>query len=107
MDKENSVVKIPIVAGYAYSIDRCNNHILYYTTIREKKELGRNGKGTGVMKEHTEILGYYSSMEMMLKAVIKDSAFRKIENGDIKTVKEHLDSLKEMEERIKTITGGF
>lgn len=107
MDKENNIVKIPIVAGYAYSVDRCNNHILYYTATREKKELGKKGKGTGVMKEYTEILGYYSSMEMMLKAVIKDSAFRKIESGDIKTVKEHLDSLKEMEERIETITGGF
>lgn len=107
MNKDNGIVKIPIVAGYAYSVDKCNNHTLYYTETREKRELGRNGKGTGVMKEHTEIIGYYSSIEMMLNAVIKDSAFRKIEYGDIKTVKDHLNCLKEMADRIETITGGF
>lgn len=101
------MVRIPIVAGYSYDIDKCGNHTLYYTETREKMELGKNGKGTGEFKEFTDIIGYYSNLEMLLKAVIKDSAFRDIESGKVKCVKDYISSLKNMSDRIETITGGF
>lgn len=101
------MVRIPIVAGYSYDIDKCGNHTLYYTETREVMELGKNGKGTGRFKEFTDAIGYYSNLEMLLKALIKDSAYRDIESGKVKCVKDHIDSLKNMLDKIETITGGF
>lgn len=106
MCKENdSVIFIPIVAGYYWNEDMHGNKTLYFKETREKKKLGKNGKGTGELKEFINVIGYYTSMQMLLKAVVKDSAYRKIQSGEIKNVKDYIDSLQDMTDRIETITG--
>lgn len=107
-EKESkAAVLIPIVAGYYYSIDRCGNHTLYFKEVRQKQEFGKKGVFTGEEKEYTEVLGYYTDMETLLKAVVKNYAFRKIESGEIKTVEEHIKAMQEMSDRLETITGGY
>lgn len=103
--EEVKVVRIPIVAGYSFSVDGVNNHTLYFTEVREKKLLG--GKGTGEMKEYTDVLGYYSNFEALLNALVKNSVYRKIKDGEIQTVKDYIASIREVSEQIKTVAGGF
>lgn len=100
---ESNVTMIPIIAGYYYSIDNLNNHTLYYKEKREVKKLGNNKGGTGEFKEFCDTLGYYPNMTWLLKVLIKDSAYRKIEVGEIKKVEDYLDALENMTQRIENI----
>lgn len=65
MEQKEPLVRIPILAGYSYTIDKYNNHTLYFTEQREKREFGFNGKGTGEMKSYTDVIGYYHTLEML------------------------------------------
>ena len=105
--KSKGTVLIPIVAGYYYSIDKAGNHTLYFKAMKAKQEFGKRGVYTGEEREVCEVIGYYSDLTSLLKAVVKNSAFRKIDDGEIKSVKDYIDSLKSMAERIETITGGY
>lgn len=102
---ESKVIRIPIIAGYSFSVDKLNNHTLYFTEVREKKLLG--GKSTGEMKEYTDVIGYYYKFESLLNALVRDSVYRKIESGKIQTVKDYIASIREVSEQIKTVAGGF
>lgn len=107
-EKESkAAILISIIDGYYYSIDKAKNHTLYYKSMKPKQEFGKRGVYTGEEKEVCEVLGYYNNMDSLLEAMIKNAAFRKIEEGKIKTVKEHIAFLKEMTERIELITGGY
>lgn len=105
--KENGTIMIPIVAGYYYSIDNVGNHTLYYKYTKNKQEFGKKGVFTGETKEVVDIIGYYASMTVLLKACIKNAAFRQIESGEIETVKDYIESLERMSERIETVTGKY
>ena len=100
---DSNVTMIPIVAGYYYSIDSLHNHTLYYKEMREVKKLGNNSGGTGKFKEFMDVLGYYPNMTWLLKALVKDSAYRKIEAGEIKKVEDYLSALEDMTQRIESI----
>ena len=107
MAENNKTIYIPIVDGYAWSQDKLNNYTLIYKETREKKELGNGGQGTGEFKEFTECLGYYTCLKSVLKAVLKDAGRRGIESGKIKTIRDYIDTLSDMEEKITDITHGY
>lgn len=100
---DTQLVMIPIIDGYYYTIDNLGNHTLYYKEYREKKALGFNGKGTGEFKNFVITIGYYPNMKWLYRSLISDSAYRKIERGEIKTAEEHLAALEDMTQRIEKL----
>lgn len=101
-----AAVLIPIIEGYYYSVDSCSNHTLYFKEMRQKQEFGKKGVFTGEEKEYTEVLGYYYELDMLLKAMAKNYAYRKIESGEIKSVEDHIRILQEITERLELIVKG-
>lgn len=101
--KGSKPILIPLVGGYLFSIDNCNNHTLYYREEREKKQRGNRNKGTGEMTIFTTTIGYYPNMKWLLKAMIADAARRKIDAGEITTAEEYLAALEKLTERIERI----
>lgn len=102
-----SAVLIPIVNQYRFSVDRFNNHTLYFREKKQVQEFGKRGVFTGEEKEVDTVIGYYNTMEGLLNALVRDAAYRKIDAGEIKSVKDYLNTLKETTDRIETITGGY
>lgn len=107
MTENNVTTLIPIIDNYFYNIDANGNHTLYFKQVREVQAFGKGKGGTGKFKEFTEELGYMTSMAGLFKKFIKDAAQRKIEGGEIQTVKQHLEFINEMTERIEKIANGF
>lgn len=103
----DKIIYIPLTDGYAWSLDNLGNYTLIHKETREVKELGNGGKGTGKFKEYTDVLGYYSSLTGLLKAVVKDAAYRGIESGEVQTLQDYIDKLSDMEEKINNISHGF
>lgn len=99
--------KVKVIDGYYYCIDNCGNHSLYLSEVREKGSFGNKETKTGVYGMYTELIGHFTSVEGVLKGVVRDSAKRKIDAGQIETVKQHLDYLNKITERIEKVTGGF
>lgn len=100
---DSKVVLIPIVDNYYFSIDSLGNHTLYYKEVREKHELGNGGKPTGEFKEFREVIGFYPNMLWLYKALIADSAYRKICSGDVRKVEEYMAALEQMTARVEKI----
>ena len=104
---ENKIVTIPLVDNYSYSVDNLYNYTLYYKSVKQVQAFGKRGVYTGKERETTETLGYYSSLEGLLRATVRDAARRGIEEGKITTIKQHLDELAAMEKKLTEITMGY
>lgn len=99
---DSRIVKIPIIDGYYFSIDNLGNNTLYYKEKRERRIFNQEETKTGEYKEYEEILGYYSDLKWVLRAMIKDAMRRKINSYEIKTVQEYLVAYNSMLERLES-----
>jgi hypothetical protein len=99
--------KVRITDHYYYTVDGLGNIIPYWIGVKEKMELGKNGKGTGEFREVCEGLGFYSSLEATANACMRDAGYRKIDAGEIQTIKQHIDELRRVKDEIKDALGGY
>ncbi len=97
---------IQITDNYMFEKDKyC--YILYGTESKEKMVRSTNNEGklafekTGEMVDTQYRVGYYASIEGMLKAAADDAVSRKAEEGQISSLQEYLSEYRNMVNELK------
>ena len=96
---------IPLVEDYYFSADE-NQYILYRCGKRDKIDI-KTKKSTGEIIDFTEIVGFYTTLSAMLKGCVRECNMRKIQNGEINSLKDCIDHIESVYEKIEDITKGF
>lgn len=96
---------IHIADGYYYAIED-NQYTLYFCGERDKIDIVTK-KSTGERIEYKECVGYYFTLENMLRSVIKEWSNEKAKSFEVTTIKEHLDVLQDTRDKVLEITKGF
>lgn len=92
---------IHIVDKFYFSADD-TQHILYEKGEREKIDI-KTKKPTGVIAPYTTTLGYYSTIESMLKALSRKILREKIHNKEITTWQDTLQAIQDLYEQEKKL----
>ena len=85
---------VKITDGYYYEADGTQ-----YTLIRKgtRQKLDKQTKKpTGEKVDFSEIVGYYTTLETMLKSCAKHITAQEIADGVITTISEHISELKQL-----------
>lgn len=96
---------IKIINGWYYSVDEYQ-YILIHEYEKEKGVFGK-GEKTGEMKEVKETVGYYSNLSTMLIQLTKILAKEKIDNGEIKTIEQHIKELNKIKNELESVVNPF
>lgn len=96
---------IPLVEDYYFSADE-NQYILYRCGKRDKID-NKTKKSTGEIIDFTETAGFYTTLSSMLKSCVRECNMRKIQNSEIKSLKDCIDYVESVYEKIEDITKGF
>ena len=96
---------IPLVEDYYFSADE-NQYILYRCGKRDKIDI-KTKKSTGEIIDFTEAVGFYTTLSAMLKGCVRECNMRKIQNGEINSLKDCVDYMESVYEKIEDITKGF
>lgn len=92
---------VHIVDKFYFSADEVQ-YILYEKGEREKIDI-KTKKPTGVIASYTITLGYYSTIEIMLKALSRKILREKIQNDEITTWKETVQAVQDLYEQEKEL----
>lgn len=96
---------IPLVEDYYFSADE-NQYILYRCGKRNKIDI-KTKKSTDEIIDFTETVGFYTTLSAMLKGCVRECNMRKIQNGEISSLKECIECMDSMYEKIENLTRGF
>ena len=106
MDETNTINKmIPLVEDYYFSADE-NQYILYRCGKRNKIDI-KTKKSTGEIIDFTDTVGFYTTIFSMLKGCVRECNRRKIQNGEISSMKDCIENMDNMYEKIEDLTKGF
>lgn len=92
---------VHIVDKFYFSADEVQ-YILYEKGEREKIDI-KTKKPTGIIAPYTITLGYYSTIEIMLKALSRKILRDKIHNDEITTWKETVQAVQDLYEQEKKL----
>lgn len=96
---------VEIIKGWYYKADEFQ-FILIHEYEKTKGVFGRRDiKGEEKVIKRDEI-GYFKNLRDLLKRLAHILCKEKIDNGEIKTIKEHIAELKRLEERLNNICQG-
>lgn len=83
---------VKITDEYFYTADgKC--YALYRVEVKEKR-IQRSKQKSGEIGEVRTCLGYFKDLAQMVNAVANNLVARKIDNGEIKTIYEHIEEYK-------------
>lgn len=94
---------VKICKHYYYEHDG-NCFILHFRCIRNKIDIKTKTETNEKIKSDI-VMGYYTSISSMLSAVAIHITNRKIENGTITTIEEHINELKALKDQLKEMVG--
>ena len=92
---------IHIVDKYYFTADD-TQYILYEKGEREKIDI-KTKKSTGIIAPYSITLGYYSTLENLLKAMSRKILREKIQNDEIATWKETVQAVQDLYEQEKEL----
>lgn len=96
---------INIYDNYYVDADE-NQYVLYVCGRREKMTLG-NKQPTGEFKDYQEAIGYYTSLTGVLSGCIQHATRKKVANNEISHLRECIEFISDIEEKILDATKGY
>ena len=96
---------IDIIDGWAFNIDE-HQYVLVHTYIKERIDF-KTRKGTGEMVEKSEEVGYFSTVEAMLRRLAEILVREKIADGQIQTIREYIGELERIEKKLHEMCKGY
>lgn len=93
---------IHITGEYYYDIE-AREYVLLRRYSKAKGVFGKTGATTGEMVDKIEDVGYFQTLEGMLRRLARILVKQKYDNKEITSLREHIDALHEMREELKEI----
>lgn len=89
-----------ITDDFFYEIEE-NQYVLIRKYTKPKGVFGKVGVETGETIEKVEEVGYFTTLEFMLRRLSRILVKRKYDAGEINTLREHINSLAEMRKSLR------
>lgn len=96
---------IQIIDGWSFVVEE-RQYVLIHTFMREKCDF-KTRKGTGEMVERSEEVGYFQTVEAMLRRLSQILVKEKVDNGQIKTISDYIAKLDTTNKRLAEICRGY
>lgn len=96
---------VKIIDGWYYEVEE-KQYTLIHQYNYEGVKFGTKEK-TGEVKQKNEIIGYYVTLSEMLIKLTKLLAKEKVDNGEIKTIEEHVQALRTIKNELEEILNPF
>lgn len=96
---------IHIIDGWDFTIDE-HQYILVHTYKREKLDFATR-KGTGEVVEKSEEVGYFQTVEGMLRRLTEILVKEKVTEGQIQTIRDYIDELERIEKKLREMCKGY
>ena len=96
---------IDIIDGWSFNIDE-HQYVLVHTYIKERIDF-KTRKGTGEMVEKSEEVGYFSTVEAMLRRLAEILVREKMADGLIQTIREYIGELERIEKKLHEMCKGY
>ena len=96
---------IDIIDGWSFNIDE-HQYVLVHTYIKERIDF-KTRKGTGEMVEKSEEVGYFSTVEAMLRRLAEILVREKMADGQIQTIRDYIDELERIEKKLHEMCKGY
>lgn len=96
---------IHIIDGWDFAIDE-HQYILIHTYKREKLDFATR-KGTGEVVEKSEEVGYFQTVESMLRRLAEILVREKVVDGQIQTIRDYISELEQIEKRLREMCRGY
>lgn len=96
---------IHITSDYYYKIED-EQYTLVRKYTKNKGVFGKRGEETDELVERTEELGYFNTVEFMLRRLARILVREKYDAGEIKTLREHIEELRKMREELRFLLKG-
>lgn len=93
---------IHITGEYYYDIE-AREYVLLRRYSKEKGVFGKTGATTGEFVDKIEEVGYFQTLECLLRRLARILIKQKYDNGEINSLREHIDALCEMREELREI----
>lgn len=97
---------ILITDGWYFKQDEFQ-YILIHEYQKAKGVFGRVGYNSGEMVTKRDEIGYFDSLEVMLKRLAKILCKEKVDNGEIVTIKQYIDVLDQVINKLTKACKGF
>ena len=96
---------IDIIDGWSFNIDE-HQYVLVHTYIKERIDF-KTRKGTGEMVEKSEEVGYFSTVEAMLRRLAEILVREKMADGQIQTIRDYISELERVEKNLREMCRGY
>lgn len=96
---------IKLTDEYYYQIEE-NQFTLIHKYMKKKGVFGKNQVESDEMVEKTEEIGYFISLQYMLRRLAQILIKEKYDKGEINSLQEHIDTLVSLEEKLMDICKG-
>ncbi len=96
---------IDIIDGWSFNIDE-HQYVLVHTYIKERINF-KTRKGTGEMVEKSEEVGYFTTVEAMLRRLAEILVRDKVGEGQIETIKDYVAELDRINKRLHEACRGY
>nr|DAQ68719.1 MAG TPA: protein of unknown function (DUF5405) [Caudoviricetes sp.] len=90
--------KIRISDSYYFTADE-NEYILYECGRREKIDR-KTRKGTGEIIDYETVIGYYTTLESLVRGCRQDAVRKKIRDNQLTSINEIIDYLNEINKKL-------
>ena len=97
---------IKITDEYYYQIEE-NQFTLIHKYMKKKGVFGKNQVESDELVEKTEEIGYFISLQYMLRRLAQILIKEKYDKGEINSLREHIDALTELEEKLIDLCKGY
>lgn len=96
---------IEIMSGWYYTVDD-NQYTLIHQYVYDVLKFGTKEK-TGETRVKTETIGYFTTLAKLLEKLTFLLAKEKVDNGEIKTIEQHITALKRIKDELNEICMPF
>ena len=94
-----------IMDGWSFVADE-NQYILVHTFMKPKVDF-KTRKPTGEMVEKREEVGYFATVTGMLRKLAEILVKEKVADGQIQTIRDYIDELERIEEKLREMCKGY
>lgn len=97
---------IKIIDGWYFKKDEFQ-YILIHEYQKEKGVFGKVGSSSGEMVTKQEDVGYFTSVEAMLRKLAEILVKAKIDEGVVQTIKDYLDEMENIVGELREMCRGY